>query len=271
LTADVTASATGGVKYVHSIATAAMQRRIGYTLVFDAGAPLNNAGMYITEEITVFGMLQHLLQSSNFSFGAYTNWHDSYNLYLRVARAEVPSGTPVLTVTEAEIVGAPTRMVSPDPERGIPAWRVNVNYARARKVQTATDLSGAGLTRLAEVSNEYRTATDSDATVKNQYPASPEVNVDTELADAASAALLATYFLNLYKVRRDVFVVTVPLSLVRGMLELRAGFYYVVGPVLGEVVQLQLPRFGLSAGKLFRLMGLQVNLAAQTAELTLWG
>ena len=183
----------------------------------------------------------------------------------------MPSGTPLLTLDESQILDVPKRVMSPDIERGIPAWRVNVNYGMVYTVQKATDVAGSAQTALAVVSNRYRTATVSDVTVKQNYTNPPEVNVDTDLATLADATTFANYLLNLYKVRRDVFVVRCAIEIIEPMLHTYGGYINIAGPELGSIVQLTSSRFGLGAGKLYCLLGVQMNLADQTAELTLWG
>ena len=75
-----------------------------------------------------------------------------------------------------------------------------------------------------------------------------------------AAALEAARRLELHKQRRDFFDVVVPDEVLAG-----------TAPKLMDLVRLRHRRFNLSAGRLFRLLGIRPALAKGQTTLTLWG
>ena len=69
-----------------------------------------------------------------------------------------------------------------------------------------------------------------------------------------------TRLLALHSTRRDFFEVAVHLDSLSG-----------ASPWLMDVVQLTHPRFGLSGGRLFRVLGIRPELARKRFVFTLWG
>jgi hypothetical protein len=64
----------------------------------------------------------------------------------------------------------------------------------------------------------------------------------------------------MHKVRRDLFDVSITVGLLAKY------------PVrIADVVAVETDRYGMSAGRLFRVIGFAFNLAANTATLYLWG
>ncbi|NQV43529.1 MAG: hypothetical protein HQ501_01395, partial [Rhodospirillales bacterium] len=81
--------------------------------------------------------------------------------------------------------------------------------------------------------------------------------INTLLDGSADASAEASRLLNLYKANRDLFrvrVKTQPFAL-----------------ELADNVRITYPRFGLDAGKAFRIIGLVEDAASNEVELTLWG
>ena len=94
--------------------------------------------------------------------------------------------------------------------------------------------------------------------MKTQFSQAGELIVETTLAAKADADAEAARLLALHKVPRSIFDVTIPKE-------------DVVGVKIGDVVELQLPRFGLDAGALFRVIGRRIDLDEDAATLSLWG
>jgi hypothetical protein len=180
------------------------------------------------------------------------------NGVLRMGVLAEPVGTPVLDLGESEAWEAIERR--PARDSGIPVWRVTMNYARIWSVQTS-DLAGAVLAdRRAYLALASRSVVSTSIDVKTKYLLATDMTVDGLLAVANDAATEAARQLALQKVRRDIFDVPVSIDVFDGRT-----------PSLMSVVRLTLPRFGLDAGKLFRLIGIRLELTTNQAILTLWG
>lgn len=178
---------------------------------------------------------------------------------MRMARLEAPSGTPAAYLTASDIIRI-DRVASNDAGRGIPAWKVALNYKKFYSVQE-NDLAGAvSITRRADLAKEYRTVEASDATVKTRHTLATPLEFDTLLIDATAAQTEATRRLTLYKAERA--TITARLGLDPSLLSTID---------LGAVVRLTLPRFGMSAGRDFRVIGLQPDYRLGVIDVTLWG
>ena len=181
----------------------------------------------------------------------------------RVARLDVPSGTPVAELDASNILKLdrmdPGAGSSSGDAAGIPAWRVTVRYQHYD--QTQADVAGAvpDATKAA-LKQEWRTVVAEDATVKTLHPLAVELTFDTRLASAAAATAEAARLLGIYKVRRDRFECRVAVDATLA-----------AAVDLGGVVRVTHPRFLLSAGKLLRVIGLRPDLARNRLDLTLWG
>lgn len=178
---------------------------------------------------------------------------------LRMQQVAVPSGTAAVSLTEAEIINI-DRIESQDTGNGLPAYRVKLNYKHFYTAQ-ASDLAG-GVTdaRRAELARSYREVIDTDSSVQTTHLLAPEMQFNTLLINASAAQTECTRRLTLYKTRRDRF-------------EVRAAITVSMAAALdlGAVVQVTHRRFGLSGGKLFRVLGMQHNLQNNRVDLTLWG
>ncbi len=108
------------------------------------------------------------------------------------------------------------------------------------------------------LAKEFRTVTDSDASILTAHLLAPEMNVTTLLIDPAAAQTECTRRLNLHKVRRDMFQVVVPSSEVN-----------FIQP--GKVLLIYNPRYGLSAGKLFIIIGIAIDWEQKKTTLIIWG
>ena len=98
----------------------------------------------------------------------------------------------------------------------------------------------------------------------NKHPGAQTRSLDTLLTTAANAATEATRLRTLYSTRRDVF-----LARAVNLAALTAA--QVAALDLNALVTLSWPRFGLDAGKLVRVLALDVDYATRTANITLWG
>lgn len=214
-------------------------------------------GIFITDETTARDAIGQIAAA----IGAFATFDVAGTL--RVGRLAQPSGAPVLTLTESQGI-AIDRQAQRDGD--IPISSVTLNHTKLWTVQQPSDLAGVALSRSSFLSAEFRTAAAVDATIAVQFLLAPPYVVDSLMVDTANAVngpadLEAKRLLGLYKVRRDMFAATVHLDVLRTL-----GV-----PNLMSLVKLQMPRYGLNAGKLFLLIGFAVELRRNQATLTLWG
>lgn len=261
VTADIVQGAAAGNRTAAQVAKAIATRTGGIAPGdVDAGdiAALDAAnsaeiGLWFDEETSFVAALDH-------AAGAVGAWWGFDRLgKFRIQRLAAPSGTPVATLTDAELLKI-DRVETTDDGRGVPAWRVQLSYRRMAAVQN-TDLAGSVTdARRAEISQAWRTAVAEDAGVKTAHLLATTLEVESALVDAGPAGTEAARRLALYKQRRDRF-------------EVRAA----VAPTLlesidlGAVVALDHPRFQLAGGRLFRVLGIRADLDAGILDLTLWG
>jgi hypothetical protein len=134
-------------------------------------------------------------------------------------------------------------------------------YRKNYTVQTS-DLAGSvDAAKRAELAQDWRYAPPAeDATVKAQFLTATEIVLDTLLAMEADATDEANRLLALYKMRRDIWEVPVPVATVTE-----------AGLGMMDTVALQMPRFGLDDAKNFRLIGMRLDFARVRIVLYLWG
>ena len=174
---------------------------------------------------------------------------------LRMGRLAAPSGSPVATLYDYAIQTIERR---PPKDAALPIWRLTLGHSRNYVVQS-NDLAGVvTAARAARLAQGTLTETAADAAVQTQWLLAGEMEVKGHLTAAADAASEASRQLTLYKARRDVFDVAVPITAAAGV-------------DMMSVVRVVYPRFSLDAGKDFRVIGIQLELAAARITLTLWG
>lgn len=102
---------------------------------------LNSAevGIYINGPMKISEALDKVLAP-----GAW--WAFDAEAKLNVGRLDEPSGTPALSLTSAEILSL-ERQVTNDQGRGVPAYRVDLNYQKSWTVQDAGGLAGSIVSR----------------------------------------------------------------------------------------------------------------------------
>jgi hypothetical protein len=178
---------------------------------------------------------------------------------LRMQRLEAPSGTPAVYLVPADIIRI-DRVANNDAGRGIPAWKVTLGYKKFFTTQP-NDLAGAvSITRRQELVKEYRTVSTEDAAIKTRHKLATPLEFDTLLIDSTAAQTECTRRLTLYKAER---------ATITARLALDASLISTLD--LGVVVRLTLPRFGMAAGRDFRVIGLQPDYKLRLIDVTLWG
>jgi len=177
---------------------------------------------------------------------------------LRAGRLVEPAGDPVLEIADYDVNEPFERRPARDGD--IPIWRVTVRHSRVWTVQASDIAASVSPARRALIGSEYRDQSAFDATVKDQFRLAGEESIETLLISEADAANEAFRRLNLRKVRRSFYDVGIT-----------AAVFSAAGVKIGDVVRLTHPRFGLSAGKLFVVLGVNLQLARGRVTLTLWG
>ena len=217
----------------------------------DAAAP-QVVGIWLADEST-FAQSMDMVAAS---VGAYYGF-DAAGV-LRMGQVTAPLGTPVITLYDYDVLDSFERR--PPRDNGIPVWRMVLGHTKIWTTQPS-DLAGAVSTPTrAYLAEPTRKAAAQDSAIKTQWMLAGTVEEETLLTVTSDAEAEATRRLNLYKTRRDIFGVPVSLDLLTAN-----------SLKLGDVVALQLARFGLDAGKSFRVIGIRLELAVGKALLTLWG
>lgn len=217
--------------------------------------PYEAGGLYIDAETTVLKAIEPALNSCGHYVAGITA--DPSFLGTVIIGLIGTRSTTSLTLTEPEIIDL-ERVPSEDDTRGIPCWRVTVNYARRYTTLTRDQLAGSlSEADIAAYAQEWRSVSASDADVLDQYPNAPEIIRYSVTTDATEAQAEADRVLAQCGVRRDIYRCTVPASLTAG-----------IG--LGMRVSLTYPRFGMGSGVLCWVLGMTSNYTDETTELLLW-
>jgi hypothetical protein len=148
-----------------------------------------------------------------------------------------------------------------DPDRGVPAWEINVEYSLNYTVQQKDNLGGSvQLPRQTFLGLSVRTATASNEALKTPYPLAKTKTVTTVLLDATEAQNEANRLLAIYSAQRDFIEIDTPLS-----------SELVATVDIGDQVFVVLPRFNYQLGKVFVVIGMQYNPGTRGLTLSLWG
>jgi hypothetical protein len=260
ITADVTQGSTSGARTVAQILR---------QLALDAGissgdissadvtaldtANSSVVGIYIDDSGATFSSAMDMVAAS---VGAFYGF-DSAGVF-RMGRLTAPSGTAVTTLYDYDIFDNIERR--PAKDTGLPIWSTTVRHSKIFTVQNSGIASSVTAARRAYLAEEYRAENSVDASIKTQWLLAETLEVDGLLTVAADAATEVSRLLTLFKVRRDIFDVTVDLSVVTDN-----------GLEMLDVVGVVLSRFGLSGGKSFRIIGMAYDLEKNICVLSLWG
>ena len=205
-------------------------------------------GVYVegTTNRAVLEVLDELIAS----IGGYYGFDRSGKF--EVGRLEAPGGTPAATFSEVEILEIDRQATA------LPVHRIRLGYQPNWTVQVEFQLQGGATAgRRAFTARDFRHVTALDGSVLTKHPLAGDLEVKTLLDGSADAGTEASRLLDLYKADRDLFrvrVKTQPFAL-----------------ELANTVRLSYPRYGLDAGKDFRVVGLVEDAAINEIELTLWG
>ena len=177
----------------------------------------------------------------------------------QVGQLVAPSGPPVATFTDVEILSLDSRATNDD-ARGVPVWRVTVRHKPYTAGTTTADIAaGVSQARRAELLQPWRDTTATDTTVQAKHLLATDLVRETLLNSASDAAAEATRLLALHGVRRDFVQAEVWLTEANAAVD------------LGRVVRLVTPRLGYGAGRGFVVVGITVDGRRQRLTLDLWG
>jgi len=210
-------------------------------------------GLYYTEETTNQTVFDDIARS----VGAW--WGVDVNGIWRIKRLEAPSGTAVLELTADNIVDGSLRRV-PLNDGGLPVFRVTVEGVTNYTVQTTGLADNVSAPRRGRLAQSHQDGIATDLAVQTAYLLAPEMSVTSKLACLGAVQTEAARLLALYSVKRDRFEVTV-----------NADAATLAQIDLGVVVNITYARFNLTAGKLFRVLGYQLDPTEGIASLTVWG
>jgi hypothetical protein len=198
-------------------------------------------------------------------------WYCPNRLGVYQVRKFTPPGTPVAGFKKFNYpaVAASTdyaiksleRIATSDNGRGVPAWRITVNYAKLWTVQDKDALASSLSDETKEYySREYRSVTVTNSSIRDQFPEAVELTFDTVLNRQDDAQQLADELMVLYGAPRQMY-------------KLKAQYTESVAAAidLGDTVRVTHERFGLDNGKNFVITGMRYDAKAFDVELEIWG
>jgi hypothetical protein len=262
VTADARGDSTGGyVSKVGEIVQRILTTRCGVAAgdidsasftALNTAAP-GEVGFYTTSDIT----RQEAIDTVIASAGAWLA--PTRTGVWQVGQLVAPSGTPVATFTDVEILSLDSRATNDD-ARGVPVWRVTVRYKPYTAGAATADIA-AGVTqaRRAELLQPWRDTAATDTTVQAKHLLATDLVRETLLNSASDAATEASRLLALHGVRRDFVQAEVWLTEANAAVD------------LGRVVRLVTPRLGYGAGRDFIVVGITADGRRQRLTLDLWG
>lgn len=177
----------------------------------------------------------------------------------RITRWAAPSGTATVDIPKRHVRSL-KRVPINDEGKSIPAWKVIVRWGRNHTVQTAALDTNILESRRAWLREETRSAVAEDAAVKITWPTAPELEIDSWFVDQSDAQAESTRVLAMRSVQRAAYQVEVVAT---------QSLASTLHP--GAEAKLTHRRYGLSAGRNFRLLGITLDAARQRYTLTLWG
>jgi len=231
ITCDVIEGATAAARTAGQIIKALAAEKVTAANVatqpiidLDKAAPYE-VGVYTgTNDMTTSALLDILCASVGAWFG-----FDNLGIFWAKQLTAPDAAQAVMTLTQAENITI-DRVATADGDRGVPVWRVNVDFARNWTVQNsglAGSVAGNQLTFEPEntdqltvdrknlLAMEYLRTKAEDAAIKTLHVLAPEITVKTTLNALADANTEAARVLALRKVRRDRLNTKLPMTAVQ--------------------------------------------------------
>lgn len=257
VTADVTQGANAAARTAAQIAKAILtDAGLGGSISATDVTAMDTAnsavcGVYVSDDTTIAQALDFVVGG----VGGYYGFDQTGTIRMGILTA--PSGSPVATILRTDALSIERQ---PAKDAGIPIWRATINHSKLGRAQPTDLASSVTAAERARLQDTWRASSSADASIKTQFLMAGEITRDSPLTDDTAAATEAARVLALYKVRRDVLEVPVHID-----------FATQNGLWLLQVVNVTISRFGLNAGKLFRIIGIRFELGSRRAVLTLWG
>ena len=210
-------------------------------------------GFYANQVLSVADALDQIAET----VGAW--WATDSTGTFRLQRLELPTGVPVLFLQTEDVQEGTLRKI-PLNGNSLPAYQTTVRCVPNWTVQTTGLVERVGPARRARLSSAYQDATVTDAAVRARHRLSQERVVNTLFACRGTGEQEAVRLQAIYGVKRDRFELTIHVT---------PQDLTVID--LGIVIQLTHPRYGLEEGRMFRVLGYQLDPVESTATLTIWG
>lgn len=254
---SATIESSTAAQVAYRIATGPGAIVAGDTLVADyTGLDSQNAGnvgLVVQSGQTIAAALDQL----SASVGAW--WGFNALGQFRMARLDLPTGLPVATFTADEILSIEREQTSIN-GAAVPVWKVLLTHDVNWTPQNDSSLAGmVPADRRKWLADASRQVSVEDVAIKAKHPLAQVANYDTVLAGPAVALPEATRRLTMLKGESHILTLTVRID--AGLLALLD---------LGVVVSVQHARFGLSAGKLYRIIKIQTDYQNNQLELRCW-
>jgi hypothetical protein len=171
---------------------------------------------------------------------------------LYIQELTTPSGTPILSLTDEQIMDLPNFKQLPDITK-----RVYLEYDKNYTTSTSKDLAGVTQERLAWLKRGNRSISRKNDSVLTNYPMASDIGpLETVLNVRDDAGALADKLLSLYQVPHETMEIEIGLQ--SAQLD------------IGDVVQVTRDTFGQSSGQLYMVQGLSINFTDRASTLTLW-
>lgn len=220
------------------------------TLAADAGVAASGTFLSI-EDYVPLDSADTYLQIMARACRSIPSWFgfDALGTFVAEAITDPAGGSPVYTFRTSNVLSL--ERTAP-PGFDVPAWRVQTKGRR--NWMFGRTLAGAAVDYMRR--EWYSSATDDDAATLTKHPLALDLSFDSPRHDAGGSAA----FLALHGTERDFLRVTCPASVA-----------LLSAVDLGDCVEVKYPRFGMSAGKKFLVVGIDAQYGARTVTYSLWG
>ncbi len=150
---------------------------------------------------------------------------------------------------------------SPPEGMHAPAWKITFSAGQIFPCATASS-AGAAMRDALSREGYYLRATYEDDAILDKHPSAPTLDIvtlDQETSSAFGWQTVAARYEDLFMVERDWLTLTAPFDADTLALELH------------DTVEVRIPRFGLSSGKKFRVISIELRLRSREIAFGLWG
>lgn len=259
ITADVTEGATTADRYAAQLfkrlllraGKSASDYSASDLTTLDAAAPFE-CGFWTDQEIAYSGVFDQVAESVDGSW-----FIDRANLY-RFKQLLAPTGSPVVALTANDLKIPPVFVTPNDLGQGIPIYQTVVRYARNYIVQDSDVAASVSAARRGVLAKEWREAKATDAAVQTAHLLAYQLSYDSLLYAAVDAQSEATRRQALRGTQRRMAELVLALTDINAAID------------IADVISLQYPRFGLSAGVLMRVLDIAVDGEARELTWTVW-